>query len=209
MAGRIPAQAIVIIDVTMDFGRNWNSDHTQTTQAGEYDLFSVLLHELTHGLGILSLTTSNGTPQFSGKLSTWDNFIYSSGDGEKLWDAAAVPRFNTTIMGQRLTGQGAFNLLDFRGPNTVCTFGSNPLIYSPNPFESGSSTSHWEDIIGPTEPVMDPTIFIGTEKRTYQPYEIQALTDLGYNVFSVVQPGDIVINEIRYDDDSGDDREFL
>ena len=199
------------MDVVMDFGFPWNSDYTQTTQFSDYDLFSVLLHEITHGLGVASLSEANGDSAFLPdiKMATFDRYIHSSADGESLWDASATPRFSQAIMTQRLIGQGGFGSLDYRGVFAVAAFGGNPPINTPNPYKPGSSTSHWGVILGPNQPVMLSGIPNGTERRTFLLFELLAFVDLGYNLALGIQPGDVVINEIRYDDTGVDDAEFI
>jgi len=45
--------------VEIDFGHNWNSG-VGAPAVNQYDLFGVMLHEMTHALGFLSLTDEKG-----------------------------------------------------------------------------------------------------------------------------------------------------
>lgn len=166
------------ISVTVDFGYIWNSDHTQSPLPAQFDLFSVLLHEITHGLGVAAATNASGASQLGDdNFTTWEELIYRTSNNTRVW-APPQPYYSGAPL------NGGNNTLDFRGTNAVATFGGNPPIYSPASFAGGSSISHWQLGI-PGGAVMFPAIANGTEQRTYAPWEIGALQDLGYIVTAV------------------------
>lgn len=87
------------IQLTVDFGYTWNSDLGAPT-GSEYDLFTVLLHEVTHGLGFASLSSSNGSSVFDTSENTfkktytnWDALIHRTAGGVKAWSASNPPTF--------------------------------------------------------------------------------------------------------------------
>lgn len=165
--------------VTFDFGYGWYAG-TDPVPFDKLDLYSVLLHEITHGLGIVSLTQADGTSPYAGAPNyrktfvTFENLLYT-GNGNKLWDSGG--NFNG-IASWLVGGDGGIR---FHGTNAMATFGSYPPIYAPNPWQDGSSIAHWNTGIIPT-PVMNYNIGSGTARRTYQPFEVGALKDLGYTV---------------------------
>lgn len=65
----------------INFGQTWNSDHTRNVAPGESDLFSVVLHELTHAMGFSSLIASDGTPEITGTYSLYDTMLRDSENG--------------------------------------------------------------------------------------------------------------------------------
>lgn len=171
-----PDPSVPDIFVTMDFGYNWNST-TNPVQPSQFDMVTVLLHEITHGLGFASMTQADGTSSFPHDTvyTVFDNHLYTSG-GTKLWNASGV--FNSAALASLTGGPGA---ILFHGTSTNTAFGSNPPIYTPASFAPGSSMAHWDNGIIPT-PVMTYSETNGVEKRHYQPFEIETLVDLGYHL---------------------------
>jgi len=177
------------IVATVNFGHSWYTGAVPVP-FDKMDLFSVMLHELSHGLGILSISKSDGTSDIGGKaFSYYDNLLYT-GNGNKLWDAGC--NFNGTA-NSLVGGDGGIR---FRGTNATATFGSYPPIYAPNPWQDGSSIAHWNTGISPT-PVMNYNIGSGVSRRAYQPFEVSALKDLGYTTIS--QQADINVTPASLD----------
>lgn len=148
----------------INFGRTWNSDYTTTTASGEFDLFTVVLHEITHALGVNSLIDStDGSAAITGTYSTYDTFL-SGPNGDFL-------------TGSTFTG----NVVDFTSDQVK--FASSTMgaldIYSPNPYESGSSISH---LAFTHSAVMNPSISSGVEKRTYSAEDLALLGTIGYSL---------------------------
>lgn len=169
-----PSAMIPDITATVDFGYTWNSD-TGSPTGSEYDLFSVLLHEVTHGLGISSLCDSAGNSAITmgnpGAFTTFDDLMFRATGMVDLFTA-----------GGTFSGTAADLISDdliWTGTLATASYGSNPPIYAPSPFEDGSSLAHW-DSAAAGSPVMPPSIAPGVENRTYAAFEIEALKDLGY-----------------------------
>lgn len=175
--GTDPDPTIPDIQATVDFGWNWNSG-TGASTANQSDLYSVLLHELTHGLGLISLTAPDGTSSFSPNkvFSVWDKFLFT-GNGKQLWSGTG------NFLGSASDLLGHDGGIRFHGPKAVSVYGGGyPPIYAPDPYEDGSSIGHWDDktVKGPA--VMTHAISFGEQKRTYAPFELQALADIGYHL---------------------------
>lgn len=114
---------------------NWNQRNDGRPTTTEYDLTSAFIHELGHGLGFLS-------------TDSYDTFFkYGSLDQPTAFDAYAQ-----TPDGSRLSdlpspslelGQALTNTLVWSGPlGIAANSGIKPLLYTPTPYESGSSISH-------------------------------------------------------------------
>ena len=205
--GSVDPSSNSIPDLTLrvDFGFEFNSELDAPTIA-EFDLFSVLLHEITHGLGFLSLTSSSGnSTKGTGKFTHYDDLLFTN-TGSKLWDsttAVYLPPETYPLTGS--FGQGVV----FSGLKATAEFGSRPAVYTPTGFTAGRSISHWAaQSPGPLQPVMDPFFQSGIFKRKFQKFELFALADLGYKLRDA-PAGAIVINELRYDDAGLDDLEFI
>jgi hypothetical protein len=132
------------------------------TPNNRVNLLVVVLHELGHGLGSLTLTnlsTGNfiGSPPFP---DIWTRFMFDRDVGTTWNNMTAAQRAASAIN----TG----NLL-WDGPNTkiasgFLTAGRDTLtgrvrLYAPNPLEPGSSVSHWDSVAFPNllmEPAINP-----------------------------------------------------
>ena len=165
------------IVVFMDFGYNWNSEIDIPSNT-EYDLYSVLLHEFTHGLGLLSLVDANGLSELTGTnpgpFAVYETFL-QTGNGKMLFGPGG------NFLGAPTDLVGGDNGIFYIGANAVAAFGSPPPIYTPDPYQSGSSISHF-DLGIPGGAVMEPAIAAGVMKRFYKNFEVGVLADIGYQV---------------------------
>ncbi len=178
------------ISSTVDFGYPWYTASAVPVTAGQYDLFSVLLHEMTHGLGVLSLSNAAGASKISGAnpgvYSVWDKYMETGSGGIVLFNnTTTVFAGNTSY----LTGNSGGLALD--SPFAKAAFGGvRPPIYAPATFSLGSSLSHFStSISGPV--VMKPSISAGVAIRTYAAFEIGVLKDIGYVNAEAPTPPDL------------------
>ncbi len=161
------------IALVIDWGYAWylGDGFPPTTQ---FDLRSVVLHEVTHGLGFISLLSATGESRGKPNVySVFDSFLRRSGTGEPMVDNPALPVFTGTAAD--LTG-GA---LVFGGPNATAAYGSSPFVNTPGTFAAGTSLQHWDQSsVG--NAVMNPRYSSGVVQRAYTYFEVNALKDLGY-----------------------------
>jgi len=126
----------IIIQVNSTASWNQRGDSKPTTR--EYDLESVMLHELAHGLGFLS-------------NNSYDTYFgYGSIDQPTPFDA-----YTQTLDGTRLAdlaspslelGTALQNDLVWGGPIAIkANGGIKPKLFTPNPYEAGSSVSHLDE----------------------------------------------------------------
>jgi len=134
---------------------NWYYGTSGTVPAGQYDMVTIVLHELCHGLGFLSLAKdSSGIGSF-GMLrnadfynlvsafpwpnldtlpSVFDEFLVTNVN-EKL-DSFPNP---STVLSPKLKSNNIY----FKGPNAMAAnAGTKPRIYAPATFTLGSSITH-------------------------------------------------------------------
>lgn len=175
-----PSGTVVDITSTVDFGYTYQNDHTLAPSGSQNDLFSVLLHEMTHGLGIASTSLANGNSQISGgnpgRYTVWDQLMRSGTD--VIWNATTTA-LEPGITSATFTSENLF----FSGPTAAAAHGSNPPVFAPNPFASGSSLSHFETFS--VDSVMEPVIITGVAERVYSDVDLGALFDIGYTNVSV------------------------
>lgn len=182
---------------------NWNFQDFawqagSTFQAGELDLQSTAIHELTHTLGFSSSITQAGGSSWGdpgGTPSSWNPFDQyvadSTGsiiDGSTF--ALSLSRWNTASIG----GTGGSNGLFFNGLNAMLANGGNIVpLYSPTTWSEGSSVSHLDTdfFTGANQQVMNhaSTIADGLDIRSLSPIELGVLQDIGYSLIAVPEPG--------------------
>lgn len=175
-----PEGSVADIYSTFNFGHSWYAG-SGTVPAGQYDMFSVLLHEIVHGLGISSLTLENGTSAFlvdhsTSVFTTFDDLLRTSPGDVKVWNSSTF-----AFEGGSLTGGD--NSIRFNGTGAQSSFpgGLFPPIYTPNPYQSGSSVAHWQLAAPvPSNAVMRPSIATEVANRELQLFEVDALEDIGY-----------------------------
>lgn len=161
------------IFVTVNFGFTWYAGEG-TPGVGEFDLQSVLTHEITHGMGVIHLSDENGDAAlFNNVYSVWESFIERSG-GSDLW--ALNPTLADFV---GVVGDLTSDDLVFTGSEAVSAFGSDPPVYAPGFYSGGSIISHFDSGIAGGA-VMEPTFSPGEVIREYAPVEIGALVDVGW-----------------------------
>lgn len=171
---------------------------------GQYDFVSVFLHEIAHGLGILSLTkVENGEgsfgyvtlssifplpssfpfPVLEGLPSVWDRFIVNN-SGQQLIDQALFANPSTALRTQFQS-----NNLFFTGPNsTAANGGNNPRMFAPATYAYGSSLQHFNESTFPLSSgnsLMTP--YSGIQEVEHLPGNVLmgALQDIGWSTNQV------------------------
>ncbi|MEM7248396.1 MAG: hypothetical protein AAF533_23885 [Acidobacteriota bacterium] len=162
-------------EVTVNFGITMHSDHAVSSGTG-VDLFSVLLHELSHALGFASAIGPTGAGQLTGGGYTlFDEFLRSS------TPSGPVLTNGTTYLG----GPGALTSNDVWYFETANV--EDQPVYSPLSWQQGSSLSHFDHdrataaSSAPQPFVMRPS-YSGGDLRSWTPQEIEVWCDLGYSL---------------------------
>lgn len=163
--------------ITMDFGWPWYSG-TGTPASDEYDLSSALIQIFSQGLGLTTLSKSDGASKLSVQVYTvWDSLL-ETGAGNLLW-TGAPPAFQG--IASDLTGyaQGVY----FTGAKSTVFYEGKPPVYTPTAFDSKRSLGFWKATTGV---VMRPTIATASVMREYDTMDRAALYDIGYT--SIAMP---------------------
>ena len=154
--------------IDWNFGPPWGYGSVSGSQ---YDFTSTAMHELLHTFGFLSYIDPD--PQFASgtNWTTFDQFVVTGGN---------VP----VVSRSTFRWNGTFSDLYFNGPNAVAVYGGLVPLYSPNPYEPGSSLSHLRDssFVGANEKLMNSSVSAGPGVRVVSPLEIGILRDLGYTI---------------------------
>jgi len=167
------SEADGVIDV--NFGNAWS--YGDTVGSDENDFVSTMMHEIMHAYGFLSYI---------------DDVGYNDGRRWPVFDSAVTDQNGTSVINDRYRFINAFNPnvtggnggLYFSGTNAVAAYGGLVPIYTPDPWESGSSGSHLDDdtFTGSDTMLMNAYSDFGLGVRVLSPVEQAILKDLGYTV---------------------------
>ena len=121
---------------------NWYYGTDGKDALGQFDFLSAVLHELGHGLGIISTETFNdrfGTFA-NDSPSIFAGFVANE-SGRRLSDlSATLPEFSTYVTSP---------LYWVGTQGTLANSGVKPKLFSPSQYKSGSSVSHLDDELFP------------------------------------------------------------
>jgi hypothetical protein len=138
LAGKDLDKANPEIVIQVNSSAPWNLRGDGVPTSNEYDLQSVFLHELGHGLGFLSNDVYD--PYFGvGSLdqpTPFDAYLQTS-DGRRLADLPTPSKELATVLTSYLVWSGPLGI--------NANGGVKPRMYTPARYESGSSTSHLDE----------------------------------------------------------------
>ena len=175
------------VDITASFSStfNWYFGLDANPPGGQFDFVSVVLHELGHGLGFISFANSDDT---IGRIREPGNMIptaydlnVENGAGQSLLDAGLFTD-PSAAMHSQLTSNNIFN-------NSPIAVGQNggviPKMFAPNPWDGGSSYSHWDENTFPNSNVnslMTPQIGSGAANHNPGPISLGLFEDMGWSI---------------------------
>lgn len=191
------------VSFNFDSSISWNTNLAVNAPSNMYDLYTVMLHEVTHSLGFNSFINQNGASiDPSPYFSRYDTFLRTNNNlplltigGCSMYDISFNSAVSLTVLRPGCTLPN--NLSNGVLNTTICNnaikyVGSSTVpVYTPTCFEQGSSLNHFEDMLYPTctSPYGNDSYFvlsnvnlIGTTKRYLKPEERNVLCDIGYNV---------------------------
>lgn len=162
------------IIMTINARAPWYTGTDGRPSRSEYDLESVVMHEMAHGLGFLTLAAYD--PFFGyGSIDQPTPFdAYTQlPDGHQLIDLASP----SLDLGNALT-----NKLLWSGPLGVAANNGNKIVlYTPARYEAGSSVSHLDEATystSPTDAVMTPNLDVGEVFHSPGPLLLAMLEDM-------------------------------
>lgn len=184
--------------VNVNFFHNWDFDDDIAADA--FDFKSTLIHELYHAIGFSSDIQQNGsdafgnTPGTPGQWVPFDQFVAdSSGSLINSNFELDSARWNAASVGGTGAVPGNGDGLYFNGLNAMAANDGNPVpLYSPNPWEDGSSGSHtdtnWYDGTGNPTLIMNSSTGLGPGNRMLSAVEAGVFRDLGFTITAVPEP---------------------
>jgi hypothetical protein len=135
---------------------NWHTDMSTPLASGEYDLYTVVLHEMLHALGFYSLIDSSGHSKFgtsASYYSRYDKFLKTQSGANLITDTGSCGmygyHFNTTLTPSAvLTPNTANCITNSTTASTAIKFNDGTInqdVYTSNCWEPSSSLAHFED----------------------------------------------------------------
>jgi hypothetical protein len=186
-------------DIEASFNSTFSNWYLQTdgnTPSDKYDFFTVVLHELGHGLGFLSSFRSvlgqirwgetAGGPTYPMRYDQHE-WTRATG-GNQLINTSLYPNGSQALRTQATDGS-----VFFGGPNVVAANGGRARLYAPNPWAPGSSNSHFDETYfppGDENALMTPFLSDGEVIHDPGPVTLALLRDIGWETSD--EPGDDV-----------------
>ena len=169
------------MELRVNKSMNWYMGIDGKTPVNQYDLVTVVIHEICHGLGFFdSFSTDNNIGYYgSGSLQIpmiYDTFIESL-SGKKLTDTLKFLNPSVTLRNELTGGQ-----LWFNGPLlNKYTSGSRAKLYAPPTWDPGSSISHLDESATLNEnALMTPFIDMGEAIHNPGKLTLSILGDIGW-----------------------------
>lgn len=173
-----PTQADIYMGFSSTF--NWYSGTDGSTPNTKYDLASVVLHEICHGLGFSgSLYVDGGIGKWwwSGYPKSYDVFTEDN-SGKNLIDTTVYPE-NSAALADVLTSSKVY----FNGAAANAANGGGKVkLYCPATWQSGSSYSHLDEIFnGTPNALMTYSIGKGESEHSPGTVTLGLLADIGWS----------------------------
>jgi hypothetical protein len=171
----------LVPDITLRINSSieWYLGTDGNTPRLKYDLVTIVLHEVCHGIGFFdSMNSDSSIGWYGGGSIPWiyDTFIENFA-GKRLTDTLAFKNYSPELL-RELTGGNLY----FNGPLLkTYTSGSRARIYAPSKWDSGSSISHLDEThtIEPNT-LMTPFIDMGEAIHNPGNFTMSILGDLGW-----------------------------
>jgi hypothetical protein len=159
---------------------NWYYGTDGNAPAGTYDLETVVLHEIGHGLGFFgsaTYTSGSGGWGKNGSPYIYDRFVVN-GSNQAIIDTNQFANPSTDL-GAQYTSNNLF----FNGGNAVAAAGQNPKLYEPASWQQGSSYAHLDEATYPAgnqNSLMTPQLGQGESILNPGPIMLAIFQDIGW-----------------------------
>ncbi|MDO9339962.1 MAG: T9SS type A sorting domain-containing protein [Bacteroidales bacterium] len=172
------------LELTINSSINWYLGIDGNTPIQKYDLVTVVLHEICHGLGFFDSMDTDGTLGWYGFSSIpmiYDTFIENFTE-KKLTDTLKFLNYSTALRSQLIGGQLYFNGPLLKKYSVLNNYsGTSAKLWVPSTWDAGSSISHLdEDATLQANSLMTPFIDKGEAIHNPGKYTFSILGDLGW-----------------------------
>jgi len=138
-------------------GLDWWYGVGGETPASTVSFYQVLVHEIAHGLGFLTIVNLSSGATAEGFDDIFMTFLEDHSTGKKWTEMSNAERVSSARDAGDLHWTGA----TVQGASSVLAAGRHPLghvqMYAPALVSPGSSVSHWDTALTPDE-VMEPNL---------------------------------------------------
>jgi hypothetical protein len=167
------------VELVLNSSAKWYLGTDGNTPTSKYDLVTVVLHELCHGLGFFdSMDTENSLGSYGiGTIPViYDKFVENLTQ-KKLTDTTLFKQNSTNLYLELIGGQ-----LYFNGPLTRRYLsGNRARLFSPSSWDPGSSVSHLDETrTSEPDELMTPFIDFGEAIHNPGKLTMSILGDLGW-----------------------------
>ena len=169
----------------------WYTGTDGNVPTNRWDLETVVLHELGHGLGFMSSFDVVGKKGFWGFDQgshtyplRFDVLEYTTKTGDTTLTSFAS---GTTALRSQLVDGGVF----IGGDNVTAALGGRAKLYSPHPWQEGSSNSHFDErtyAAGTANALMTPVLDNGEAIHDPGPAMLALFRDIGWSTTDVPPP---------------------
>ena len=170
-------------------GFYYGFDHND---GGKIDFPNVLMHEIAHGLGFISLVSpSTGQNPAGSNFIVFDHFVLDLTQNRTFDQMTAAQRQAAAVDSGNLVWAGA----DTRAQSSQLTSGVNNgylQLYAPTTVSDGSSVSHWDTAESP-DLLMEPFMALDVLGLQSVDFTTCALQDIGWTVTSGCPDGNVVV----------------
>ena len=161
-------------------GVNWYYGVDGNAPPYTIDLLSVVMHEIGHGIGFLSLMSSNGV-KFYGSDDIYSVQLRDAASGRDLHTMTDAERANAIRSQGNLVWTGVETNTAAADQGVTQGLNNNQVqMYAPGSYRGGSSVSHFDTALSPNE-LMEP---FATEALEDPGLAIQLMYDLGWKSVS-------------------------
>jgi hypothetical protein len=136
-------------DIRLELSSNfsWNYSISSSPSGSQYDWLTIMLHEITHGLGFSRMInndgnyyyiTNGGSQANTNYPGIYDRQLYQGTSGANLPDLNQSQRAALVVSNNLYAGRPSSYLLNANN-------GTRVKIYAPSNWVGGSSVSHWDN----------------------------------------------------------------
>jgi len=167
------------VELVLNSSAKWYLGTDGNTPIDKYDLVTVVIHELCHGLGFtdsMNAESSAGTYGIGTIPIIYDKFVENL-TGQKLTDTSLFKQNSNSLYRELISGQ-----LYFNGPITRRYLsGNRAMLFSPSTWDPGSSVSHLDELrTAEADALMTPYIDLGEAIHNPGNLTLSILNDLGW-----------------------------
>jgi hypothetical protein len=158
-------------------------DHN--TGGGLIDFYNVVMHEFGHGLGFFSGIDDGGTNLADPRFLAFDRLVFDNSQN-RYWDEMTEAQRGNSIINDRNVGFDGLQSISGATAQGLATGNGadgagRPLLFTPDPFDVGSSGSHWDTQASPSL-LMEPFATSGVASNSGVDMTSCLFDDIGWTL---------------------------